>query len=248
MPESPFAIVDFKFRLWPLPVVLALGAALAVAGVMATSAMVALVPPPWNAQSWLSVTVLELFFLAFALIGIAIASRAVRGFDSALRWPPGRSYVGAALLIGCAFGLIMLVADYWPQFVQGQPPDAPYEMTPVGAAGWLGFELLLSGPAEETMFRGLLLGLLVLWLPGRLRVFRFEVSVAGVLIALLFSLAHISSFWESPLSLALGQQIYAVALGILYAWLRERSQSLLAPMIAHSVSNFVEVGLVYLLA
>jgi membrane protease YdiL (CAAX protease family) len=32
------------------------------------------------------------------------------------------------------------------------------------------------------------------------------------------------------------QQLYAFAFGIVYAWLMERSRSLLAPMIAHGLS------------
>jgi hypothetical protein len=47
---------------------------------------------------------------------------------------------------------------------------------------------------------------------------------------------------------ALGQQIYALALGILYVWLRERSGSLLAPIVTHSLSDFTETGLVFVFA
>ena len=42
------------------------------------------------------------------------------------------------------------------------------------------------------------------------------------------------NFW-----IALGQQIYAFALGILYAYWREKSGSLLAPIIGHNVSDGV---------
>jgi membrane protease YdiL (CAAX protease family) len=40
------------------------------------------------------------------------------------------------------------------------------------------------------------------------------------------------------------QQIYAFAWGLAYVWLMERSRSLLAPMIAHGLSDAVEVGAV----
>jgi hypothetical protein len=44
--------------------------------------------------------------------------------------------------------------------------------------------------------------------------------------------------------MAAAQQIYAFAWGIVYAWLMQRSRSLVAPIIAHGVGDAVEVGLV----
>jgi membrane protease YdiL (CAAX protease family) len=68
-----------------------------------------------------------------------------------------------------------------------------------------------------------------------------------VTIAIMFALAHVLSFATEPWPVALGQQLYAVTLGILYAWLRETSGSLLAPIIAHSLSDFVESAAVLVL-
>ena len=113
--------------------------------------------------------------------------------------------------------------------------------TAVDIAGWLLFEILLVGLCEETLFRGLLLGVLQALSPSRLRIKKFSLSTAGVTIAIMFALAHVLSFATQPWPAALGQQLYAVTLGILYAWLRENSGSLLAPIIAHSLSDFVEL-------
>jgi membrane protease YdiL (CAAX protease family) len=44
--------------------------------------------------------------------------------------------------------------------------------------------------------------------------------------------------------MAAAQQVYAFAWGIIYVWLMERSRSLVAPIIAHGLSDAVEVGLV----
>ncbi|MGC8537141.1 MAG: CPBP family intramembrane glutamic endopeptidase, partial [Rhizomicrobium sp.] len=51
-------------------------------------------------------------------------------------------------------------------------------------------------------------------------------------------MAHITRLWTEPLEAAIGQRIYAIALGIFHAYLLERSRSLLAPIIAHSASDF----------
>jgi Type II CAAX prenyl endopeptidase Rce1-like len=82
---------------------------------------------------------------------------------------------------------------------------------------------------------------------GRVRFWKYEMHVAGVVLALLFALAHLTSFWTENLWIALGQQIYAFALGILYAYWREKSGSLLASIIGHNVSDAVEYVLMFLM-
>jgi len=71
-----------------------------------------------------------------------------------------------------------------------------------------------------------LLGVLTSLSPSRIRIRRFEISTAGVTLAVLFALAHAGNFATRPWYEALAQQIYAIALGIIYAWLREQSKSL----------------------
>ena len=78
--------------------------------------------------------------------------------------------------------------------------------------------------------------------PPRSGIRKFSLSTTGATIAIMFALAHVLSFATEPWPAALGQQLYAVTLGILYAWIRENSGSLLAPIIAHSLSDFVETA------
>jgi len=176
------------------------------------------------------------------LIGIAAMRRVLPGADGHVRWPPGRSHVGLAAAIGVAMGLIMLVADYWSEMIAGTPPTS-YPLEPVLAGEWL-LAMVTTGLGEETIFRGLLVGMLVVLTPGRVRVGGFEIPVAGVLVAVLFGAAHYDSFFHNPLHLALAQQAYAFVWGLTYVWLMERSKSLVAPIVAHGVGNFVEVAAV----
>jgi membrane protease YdiL (CAAX protease family) len=87
-------------------------------------------------------------------------------------------------------------------------------------------------------------GLLAALVPGRVRVGCVDLPLAGVLVAVLFGLAHYESFLVDPLPLAIAQQLYAFAFGLVYVWLMERSRSLLAPAIAHGVGDAVEVAAV----
>ena len=72
------------------------------------------------------------------------------------------------------------------------------------------------------------------------RIGTLRISVAGIIVAVTFSLAHAQAFWHTSLFSALGQQLYAIAIGILCAYLFEKSGSLLAPAIAHNAGDFVE--------
>jgi hypothetical protein len=58
---------------------------------------------------------------------------------------------------------------------------------------------------------------------GKTRVPGFEMNRAGVVVAVIFALLHVSTFWHAPWPLALGQQGYAFALGVLYAYWLEKS-------------------------
>ena len=237
-----------RLRLLPILLVIVLGL-LALQFAFSAAALVMHSISPGGAwPNWLQITVAEAFELLFALVGIAIARRLLRDADFGLRWPAAKTYLGWAVFWGLAFALIMLVADHWRELIVLQPPAVPEKATPLNVAGWLGFELLWVGICEETLFRGLLLGVLIALSPSRIRICGIEISTAGITLALVFALAHAGNFATRPFDEALAQQVYAVALGIIYAWLRERSGSLLPAIVAHSLSDFGETAMVFLLA
>jgi membrane protease YdiL (CAAX protease family) len=236
-----------RLRFLPILLVFLLGWGALQLAFSAAHAVSHAVAPGGQWPQWLKLIVAEAFELVLALIGIAVAGRILPKADFGLRWPAGRTYIGWAVFWGLAFALIMLVADAWPELIALKAPATPEPPTPANVAGWLGFELLWVGICEETLFRGLLLGVLTALSPSRLRIFGTEISTAGITLALLFALAHIGNFATRPWYEALAQQFYAIALGIIYAWLREHSRSLVPAIIAHSLSDFGETGLVFLL-
>lgn len=241
MNRSFFAITGLRLRVWPIVVA-------------AIVMQILLVPARWVAQqifvhgpaSWASHVGMYVFVAIVlqalcGLFGIAVLRRVLPRADAHLRWPAGPSLVGASIAIGVAMGLVMFVADYWPDMRDGTPPR-DYPLDPGIAAGWL-LAMITTGLAEETIFRGLLVGMLAVLVPGRVRAGGFEIPVAGVLVAALFGLAHYGSFFTAPLAMAIAQQVYAFVWGLVYVWLMERSDSLLAPIVAHGLGNFVEVAL-----
>jgi uncharacterized protein len=175
----------------------------------------------------------------FALIAILIIRRFV-AFDPALRWPPGKTYFGPAILWGALFGVIMTLVDYGPDLVAHRPMDLGFPINTPNVIGWTFFEGVYVGPTEEILYRSLLVGFLMAVMPARMRIGRYEMARAGVIVAAIFALAHIATFINHPSFAAAGQQLYAFALGILYAYWFEKSRSVVAPIIGHNVSDLVE--------
>jgi len=182
------------------------------------------------------------FQLVLALIAIFILKRLVPG-DYGLHRPPGKTYVSAAVVWGVFFGILMLTIDNAPQLMSHTIPKLDYKPTPGNVLGWLFFEGVYVGPTEEIPFRSLLVTFLSVMMPARVRLGRFEMYAAGIVVSLIFALAHIANFWLRPWPLALGQQVYAFALGVLYAYWFEKSRSVLAPIIGHNISDVSETAL-----
>ena len=152
-----------------------------------------------------------------------------------------------ALVWGAAFGLLMTFVDYFPQILRHTPSPENLALTPKSIGAWLFFEGIYVEPTEEIPFRGLLQTFLMQCSSGRVRFWKYDMHVAGVILAKLFAIGHFNSFWTENFWIAFGQQIYAFALCILYAYRREKSGSLLAPIIGHNVRNGVEYALMFLM-
>lgn len=245
MTRAPFfAISGLRLRLWPILLAAALmQLCLAPAREGMRWLFFTKFPAAWADDVGVFVLLAILLQGLCGLLGIAVMGRVLPRADAHLRWPPGRGLVGLAAGIGVVMGVVMLVADHWPALLAGVAPDGGYSLDPTIAAGWL-LAMITTGLGEETVFRGLLVGMLVVLVPGRVRAGRLEIPFAGVIVALLFGAAHYQSFLYDPLHQAVAQQIYAFAWGLIYVWLMERSRSLVAPIVAHGVGNFVEVAIV----
>ncbi len=118
-----------------------------------------------------------------------------------------------------------------------------YELNARNCFGYLGFQLLLSGPSEEILFRALPITVLCL--------FDTESKnkwTAIIIASVLFGIAHIG--WRlHPFALSVSwfQVVYACILGIAYGITYIKSKSIIYPMIMHSMSNVITVGVGYLL-
>ena len=115
-----------------------------------------------------------------------------------------------------------------------------YELNTTNVFGTLGFQLFLSGPSEEILFRALPIAVYMHFLNKKSKADNW---IAIILASLLFAIAHIN-FKEFTFSWF--QLCYAFVLGIAYGFTLRKSKSVIYPMIMHSISNVLSVGGCYI--
>jgi hypothetical protein len=236
----------FKLKLIPILVTVALGYGVPyLAGFAAffSSKIFGTPSPHGPTLAWLYIQ--HGFQLLLALIVIAVLKFWLMPADYGLHWPRGKTYLWPAILWGGLFGVLMTLVDYAPQLLAHTKPNPGFPLTPGNIGGWLFFEGVYVGPTEEIPFRALLVTFLATTMPGKLHIGRFNMNWAGVIVALIFALLHANNFDTRHWPEALGQQFYAFALGILYAYWLEKSKSVVAPIVGHNVGDVVEYLLLF---
>ena len=155
-------------------------------------------------------------------------------------------YLGAAVGVGVVFGILMTLVDHLPVLLSGDKIDG-YDLNTVNVLGTLTKVWVVVGISEEIVYRGLMVGFLMRKFTGQVRFFKWEIPTGGVIVAGLFALAHVESFWTGSPLYAAGQQVYAIGAGLCLAYLYAKSRSLLAPIIAHNIANGIEITAVFIL-
>lgn len=243
MNNASISELPFRLKLWPVLIIVAMSLGIQVlagAGVALTVLLLHQRAESGSGLPWLYIYLQHGYVLLLALACIAALKRRWVSVDYGLHPPRGKTYAGPAVLWGLFFGVLMTLVDYAPQLLGNTRPDIGFSLTQANIWSCIVFSGVFVGPTEEIPFRALAVTFLATTMPGKLRLWRFEMNGAGVIAALLFALAHVTSFWTLPWPLALGQQLYAVALGVLYAYWLEKSGSIAAPIIGHNVSDLTE--------
>lgn len=152
------------------------------------------------------------------------------------------------------FCLIYLVPVFFvnvlPHLVSGNPPWFAYPLNQRNMIGFLGFEYLMSGTGEEPLFRGFAIVLLSQSWRRVFRIWRIEISSAGLLATALFMLAHVN-FTIIPFEITYiswPQQVWALGLGLYYAVVFQKTKSLLCPVLSHGYSNGIIFTILYIMA
>ena len=174
---------------------------------------------------------------AIAAILIIRKVKKIEGFKLRPRFDPkGIKYTLVFCVILAAYYLVVYIAGSFT----GTINTYDYELNAVNVTGTLGFQLLLSGPSEEILFRSLPITMMLSVLDPDTKRDR-AIAVFGA--ALLFAIAHIDMI---TFSIPWFQVCYAFVLGIAYGYTFIRTKSVIYPMIMHSMSNVISVGGCYL--
>jgi len=146
------------------------------------------------------------------------------------------------LAIFTAVFTMISIAQHAFMALNNQLPVYAFPLDGRNVIGTLGFQLLLSGPSEEVVFRALPVTLLTHAF-GESKKIRGSVTLEVVLASLLFAFAHVK--WSlTPFALEADyfQIIYAFVLGTIQGIAYQRSKSILYPVLMHSFSNVLMVG------
>jgi len=102
----------------------------------------------------------------------------------------------------------------------------------------LAFQATMPGLDEELFFRGLLLAALAAAVPSKgVNLLGARITVAGLLVTLLFGLGHGLQVSDGQIQLSWLYIAVTAYLGFGLLWIRERTGSVLWPIIAHNVIN-----------
>ncbi|HHV99861.1 MAG TPA: CPBP family intramembrane metalloprotease [Clostridiaceae bacterium] len=112
--------------------------------------------------------------------------------------------------------------------------------------GTLCFQLFLSGPAEEVLYRALPIATLVQVFGKNIEV-KWGITLESIIASFLFAIAHIKwSLFPFAIEADYSQFLYAFAQGIISGKAYQDSRSVIYPMFMHSISNVLMVGTGYL--
>jgi uncharacterized protein len=107
------------------------------------------------------------------------------------------------------------------------------------ARGTIAFQLTMPGFEEEPFYRGILLFALGQAFAGRWAFLGIEWSWGAVLSAMIFGLAHAFSWQAGAIDFDLITFAVTGIPALLLVWLRERTGSLLLPVLLHNYANSI---------
>ena len=101
------------------------------------------------------------------------------------------------------------------------------------------YQASMPGLDEELMFRGLLLYAFSLAIiSARFNFLGAQINVAGLILVLLFGLVHGVMYSSGEWYFSLISVLLTGSYGFILLWLRERTGSLIFPIVAHNLVNF----------
>lgn len=198
---------------------------------------------PSKAFAWVSVH--HITMMLITLVVIMVLSKLLKidfGFSLGDK-KTGTKYV---VMYTAIFAGVTLVSHIL-MLINNMLPVYDFPLNKKNILGTLGFQLFLSGPAEEILYRALPITLLVHVLGKSVKV-KWGITLETIIASILFATAHMKwSLFPLTFEVDYFRLFYAFVLGIIQGKAYQDSRSILYPMYMHSISNVLMVGTGYLL-
>lgn len=185
---------------------------------------------------FMTVSVHHIVMLLISL-GIALTLQETNHLDFKLT--PKNDKMGIRYAIIYCFGILIYNCIWYIVlgFMLNTIAVYDYELNGINVCGTLGFQLFLSGTAEELMFRALPIVCFKALCRNTSKI--TDISIL-LITSILFTIVHINS------AIPIGSQLYSLAYvffnGIIFGITYIRSNSVIYPIIMHGVGNFISVG------
>ena len=130
--------------------------------------------------------------------------------------------------------IVMLLLATWAFFVGVSSPKGKFDLLT------LAYLAVMPGLNEELVYRGILLAILIKIIPGNMNLSGAPFGWGIIVSSLLFGLLH--GFWLDN-NLSIHFEVIALRnatiSGLVFAWLRERTGSLVMPVMAHGLEDLL---------
>lgn len=196
--------------------------------------------------AWISVH--HIVQTLLALVPVIILSKTYR-IDFGFHFGDQKTGVKYVMIFTAAMFAYITITSVITYF-SNQVIQYEYPLTLKNIIGSLGFQLFLTGPSEEILFRALPISIIACIIPSErgIKAGKVQISWATLISAIFFALAHIK-LTLNPFSVSFDfmQLLFSFALGIMYGVVYQKSKSVIYPMLMHSLTNVTVVGAGYIL-
>jgi uncharacterized protein len=197
---------------------------------------------PYDIYAWISVH--HIIQMIIIIVIIFVLSKLLK-LDFGFKLGDSKKGMKYLIIFTVVFTVFTLITHIL-MHIYNQLPVYDFPLNKNNIIGTLGFQLFLSGPSEEILFRALPITVLT-YVFGKSVKFKWHVTLEIIIASLLFSFAHTKwSLIPFTLEIDYFQLFYAFILGTIQGIAYQQSRSILYPILMHSISNVLMVGMGYL--
>lgn len=198
----------------------------------------------YNIYAWVSVHHIIQMLIVLAIIAVLTKLLKV---DFGFKLGDSKKGMRYLIFFTAAFAAVALISHIL-MYIYHQLPRYDFPLNKSNVIGTLGFQLFLSGPSEEILFRALPVTMLT-YVFGKSINIKWNITLEIIIASFLFSIAHMNwSLFPFTMEVNYFQLFYAFVLGTIQGIAYQESRSIVYPMLMHSLSNFLMVGTGYLFA